>query len=340
MVVPSPTKNRSVKARATGLPIIDLSGDRSHVRELIVEACEDYGFFKVINHGVPKEIIARMEQEGVDFFEKPASKKKQAGPPNPFGYGSKNIGFNGDMGEVEYLLLHTNPVSISQSSKTISNDPTKFSCAVNDYIEAVREVACEILELMAEGLWVPDKTVFSSLIRDVDSDSLFRLNHYPPINTCNDWDTSPSLPQLQFQNSRLGFGEHSDPQVLTILRSNNVGGLQISLDNGVWVPVPPDPTAFCVIVGDAMQVLTNGRFMSVRHRALANSFMGRMSMVYFGAPPLHAWISPLPEMVTPQKPCIYRPFTWAEYKKAAYSLQLGDNRLNHFTRRADDDDIA
>ncbi|KAF8401274.1 hypothetical protein HHK36_012207 [Tetracentron sinense] len=334
MVVSSPSPIRSVETRAIGLPIIDLSRKRTQVSELIVKACEEYGFFKVINHGVPQEIIARMEEEGLNFFEKPASEKQQAGPANPFGYGSKNISFNGDMGEVEYLLLHTTPLSISQRSKSISNDPTKFSCAVNDYIEAVREVACEILDLMAEALWVPDKSVFSSLIRDVDSDSLLRLNHYSPVERTNDCDTPPpsSLHHHQFQTNRIGFGEHSDPQILTILRSNNVGGLEVSFEDGVWVPVPPDPNSFYVIIGDTLQALTNGRFVSVRHRAMANSFDSRMSMMYFGAPPLHSWITPLPEMVTPLRPCIYRPFTWAEYKKATYSLQLGDNRLDHFRR--------
>lgn len=129
------------------------------------------------------------------------------------------------------------------------------SSAVNGYVEAVRGLACEILELIAEGLWVPDTSVFSRLIRDVESDSLIRLNHYPPIM---DGDTSPSPssfpPHHQQQQKRIGFGEHSDPQILTILRSNGVGGLQISLEDGVWVPISPDPTAFCINVGDVLQV--------------------------------------------------------------------------------------
>ena len=126
---------------------------------------------------------------------------------------------------------------------------------MNDYIQAVKEVACEILDLVAERLWVHDKRVFSRLIRDVHSDSLLRLNHYPPVKDINDWDPAPKLYQHQCTNSkRIGFGEHSDPQILTILQSNDVGGLQVSLHDGLWVPVPPDPTEFYVIVGDALQV--------------------------------------------------------------------------------------
>ncbi|KAL5791991.1 hypothetical protein ACOSP7_000585 [Xanthoceras sorbifolium] len=332
----SPSVLRTKKTKAVGIPTIDLSLSRSKLLELIVKACEEYGFLKVTNHGVPMEVISRLEEEGTDFFSKTAAEKEKqrAGPNCPFGYGSKNIGFNGDLGELEYLILHTNPISIAEKSKAISNDPLKFSCAVNGYIKAVRELTCEILDLVAEGLGVSDKFVFSRLIRDVQSDSVLRLNHYPPVKDVNDWDPSAKFHQDHNSKNRVGFGEHSDPQILTILRSNDVGGFQICLHDGLWVPVPPDPTEFYVIVGDALQVLTNGRFTSVRHRAMANSRRARMSMGYFGAPPLDAWITSLPEMVSSQTPSLYNPFTWSEYKKAVYSLRLGDTRLDLFKLRA------
>ena len=126
MVVATPMPIQSEKIKELDLPIIDLSFDRSEVSKLIVKACEEFGFFKVINHGVPHDVITRMEEESLGFFAKPAQEKQRAGPANPYGYGSKNIGFNGDVGEVEYIILSTNSASISQRSNTISNDPIRF----------------------------------------------------------------------------------------------------------------------------------------------------------------------------------------------------------------------
>ncbi|XP_059315622.1 gibberellin 2-beta-dioxygenase 2-like, partial [Lycium ferocissimum] len=319
--------------------IIDLSLEKSQVLKLIVKASQQFGFFKVINHGVPEFVIKRMEDESYSFFSKPFSQKNCAGPANPYGYGCKNIGFNGDNGEVEYLILHANPLSISQISKTVSSYPILFRSAVNEYVDSMRELACEILELMAQGLQVLDTSIFSNLIMDLNSDSLLRLNHYPPFN----W----TPPQLHHQRDmspirRIGFGEHTDPQILTILRSNDVAGLQISPQQGLWVPVSPQPcAALSVFVGDTLQALTNGRFKSVRHRAMVNSCKTRISMVYFGAPSPNARICCPSELVstTPHKPYhLYRPFTWAEYKKATYSRRLGDTRLQFFRLHSENDE--
>ncbi|KAH8500989.1 hypothetical protein H0E87_015996 [Populus deltoides] len=134
MVVASPTKLHSEEHLTIELPTVDLSGDRSMVSNLIVKACEEYGFFKVKNHGVPHDIIAKMEKESFNFFAKPFDEKQKVEPAKPFGYGCKNIGFNGDIGEVEYLLLNINPLSIAERSKTISNDPAKFRQVLTPFI--------------------------------------------------------------------------------------------------------------------------------------------------------------------------------------------------------------
>nr|USF86094.1 gibberellin 2-oxidase 6 [Chrysanthemum x morifolium] len=316
MVLSSPSPLRTKKTRAIGIPIIDLSLDTATLSQHIVTACQEYGFFKVVNHGVPFETISKMEEVAQHFFAKPTSEKVKvkANPPSPFGYGCRNIGYNGDVGELEYLLLQANSIALG------SDHPANFRCAVEDYIQAVKQLTCGLLEILALGLSLPDTNAFSRFIQDADNDSCFRVNHYPGVKS----ESNQPKPA-----QRIGFGEHSDPQIFTILRSNDVPGLQISTVDGLWIPVTNEPNDFCVFVGDALEVLTNGRFQSVRHRVMANmSNKSRMSMMYFAAPALNEWLSPIPQMVGNLR--LYKSFTWNEYKKAAYSLRLGDQRIDLF----------
>lgn len=97
---------RPTSAVFTGVPVIDLRAPNA--KSLIVKACVELGFFKVTNHGVSMEFLSRLEAEAIEFFKLSHQEKEKSGPPSPFGYGSKNIGPNGDVGWVEYLLFCAN----------------------------------------------------------------------------------------------------------------------------------------------------------------------------------------------------------------------------------------
>ncbi|OIS99004.1 PREDICTED: gibberellin 2-beta-dioxygenase 1-like [Nicotiana attenuata] len=305
----------------SNIPIIDLSKPDS--KNLLVKACEEFGFFKIINHGVPMEFINNLELEAIKFFSSPLNQKEKAGPADPFGYGNRKIGTNGDIGWVEYILLSTNSeFNYQKFASILGLDPENIRAAVNDYVSAMKKMACEILEMLAEGLKIYPKNVFSKLLMDEQSDSVFRINHYPPC------------PEVQEFNGRnlIGFGAHTDPQIISLLRSNNTSGLQISLEDGHWISVPPDQNSFFINVGDSLQVMTNGRFKSVKHRVLANSLKSRLSMIYFGGPPLSEKIAPLASLIKGDQDSLYKEFTWFEYKKSAYNSRLADNRLVLFEK--------
>ncbi|XP_004486022.1 gibberellin 2-beta-dioxygenase-like [Cicer arietinum] len=326
VVLSKPTLNnfslvKSIKPTTTttlsnGIPVVDLTDPEA--KTLIVKACKEVGFFKVVNHGVPLELMSNLENEALRFFTKPQTEKDRAGPPDPFGYGSKRIGSNGDVGWVEYILLNTNPhVFSSKSISIFRENRLNLRCAVEDYIEAMKKMCCMVLELMAEGLGIERKNELSRLLKDEKSDCCFRMNHYPPC------------PEVQLRNV-VGFGEHTDPQIISVLRSNSTSGLQICLSDGTWLSVPPDHTSFFINVGDTLQVLTNGRFKSVKHRVMADTTKSRLSMIYFGGPPLSEKIVPLPSLMLKKEESLYKEFTWCEYKKAMYNSRLADNRLGPF----------
>ncbi|XP_028764836.1 gibberellin 2-beta-dioxygenase [Neltuma alba] len=306
-----------------GIPVVDLSDPDA--KYLIVKASQDLGFFKIVNHGVPMELINTLGNEAQTFFGKPQSDKDRAGPPDPFGYGSKRIGWNGDFGWIEYLLLNFNPDVISPNTLFVFNQfPQAFCSALEKYVSAVRELSYEVLELMADGLGIEERNAFSRLLRDEKSDCLFRLNHYPP---CSELEALSG-------KKLIGFGEHTDPQLISVLRSNNTSGLQICLRDGTWVSVPSDHTSFFINVGDILEVMTNGRFKSVKHRVLADPSRSRLSMIYFGGPPLSGKIGPLASVMGKEEEKLYKEFTWCEYKKALYKSRLGDNRLAPFQKAA------
>ena len=89
-----------------------------------IRSCDEFGFFKVINHGISNEIIEKVKEEGFNLFGKPIFTKQQAGLGNPLGYRHVNIGSREDMGEFEYLLLNAHPYYIAEKSITISYNPS------------------------------------------------------------------------------------------------------------------------------------------------------------------------------------------------------------------------
>lgn len=56
--------------------------------------------------------------------------KQQVGLDNPLGYGHKNIGSSGDVGELEYLLLNIHLSYSVEKYITIFYDPSQFRCLI------------------------------------------------------------------------------------------------------------------------------------------------------------------------------------------------------------------
>lgn len=298
-------------------PVVDLSSPDAP--RAIVDACERLGFFKLVNHSVPVDTMGRLESEAIRFFSLPQADKDRSGPAYLFGYGSRRIGLNGDTGWLEYLILAMESTSLSGACAVPSS--AVFRAALNEYMAAVRKLAVRVLEAMAEGLGIEPVDTLSEMVTGEGSDQVFRVNHYPPCHALQGLGCSAT-----------GFGEHTDPQLISVLSSNGTPGLQIALQNGQWVSVPSDRDALFVNVGDSLQVLTNGRFKSVKHRVVANSLKSRVSLIYFGGPALTQTIAPLPQLLSDGEQSLYKEFTWREYKKAAYNSRLGDNRLALFQK--------
>ncbi|CAN6359171.1 unnamed protein product [Urochloa humidicola] len=303
------------KANAA-IPCVDLLAPGAAAA--VAEACRSVGFFRAANHGVPAGVAEALEAHAMAFFALPAQDKlDMSGATGALEYVSKRIGSNGDVGWLEYLLF-------SITTNRISSLPPSLRAALEEYTAAVREVGGRVLELIAEGLGVDRALLRAMVVGREGGDELVRANHYPPC------------PLRAPEGCGVtGFGEHTDPQIISVLWSNCVAGLQIKLPDGTWVPVPPDPESFFVIVGDSLEVLTNGRFRSVKHRVVApaEGAGSRLSVIYFGGTAPSQRIAPLPQLMRDGDQSLYREFTWDEYKRAARKTRLADHRLSPFELR-------
>jgi isopenicillin N synthase-like dioxygenase len=110
---------------------------------------------------------------------------------------------------------------------------------------------------------------------------LFRIFHYPPNSNLNSDETL------------WGVGEHTDYGLLTILKQDDVGGLQIKV-NSQWIDAPYIPNTFVCNIGDMLEILTKGLFKSTPHRVLNTSGKSRLSFPFFFDPSFSAKIVPLP----------------------------------------------
>lgn len=73
------------------IPTIDLSiNDEEKLIESISKASKEWGIFQIVNHGIPNEIIEKLQRVGKEFFELSQEEKETYGSDKTIeGYGSK-----------------------------------------------------------------------------------------------------------------------------------------------------------------------------------------------------------------------------------------------------------
>ena len=122
----------------------------------------------------------------------------------------------------------------------------------------------------------------------------------------------------------VGVGRHSDVSTLTILLQDNIGGLYVrNQEKNNWIHVPPIKGSLVINIGDALQIISNGRYKSVEHRVAANGNYNRISVPIFVNPRPSDIIFPLPEVLASGEEALYKQVLYSDYVK-------------HFFRKAHD----
>ncbi|KAJ6683578.1 hypothetical protein OIU85_007282 [Salix viminalis] len=252
------------------IPVIDysllISGtpvQRSEIVHELGRACQDWGFFMVINHGVPQKLLSSILDGCRGFFDLEEEEKQEFKGNHVLDPIRSETSFNVSVEKAfywrDFLKVFVHPVLYSPTK------PAGLSEISLEYSQRVRE------------------------------------------------------PELA-----MGMPPHSDHGLLTLLIQNGIGGLQIQ-HKGKWFNVGTHSNSFLVNTGDHLEILSNGRYKSVLHRAMVNSKGTRMSIAMAHGPSLHSVVSPAPELLVSSEgdePAAYIGMKYKDYLELQQSNKL------------------
>ncbi|WJX63276.1 hypothetical protein P8452_48186 [Trifolium repens] len=318
-----PDQDTVVLSNTTSLPqipVIDLgkllSQDlnlKGHELEKLHYACKEWGFFQLVHHGVSTSLMENMKRCAKSLFELSMEEKKKLwqiegdleGFGQAFVYSEKQ-----KLDWADAFFLNTLPPH-KRKPHIYNQIPQTFREIVEIYSAELEKLAIKIIELMANALAINPKELTE--LFNIGTQNI-RVNYYPPC------------PQPE---KVIGLNTHSDGGGLTILHQiNDIEGLQIKKE-GQWIPVPPLANAFIVNIGDILEIMTNGIYQSVEHRATVNSEKERISLATFYGPSMQTVLGPTPSLVTPERPAQFGRISVADYYDLCFSQGIrGKSYLN------------
>eukprot|EP01018_Ginkgo_biloba_P002648 Gb_27205 [translate_table: standard] len=301
---------------AEQIPVIDLSpleanpADKKSVDRLVLQvgkACKEWGFFQVVNHGLPIHLLHRLQSAAAEFFSLPLHEKRKVrrDAQNPLGYYDTELTKNVRDWKEVFDFVAKDAVQLPSDNDgeilTIHNQwpqyPAHLREACQSYAEAAEKLSFRLLELISQSLGLSAKRLDEYFS---DNTSFIRLNCYPAC----------PAPQLA-----LGVGRHKDGGGLTVLWQDEVGGLEVKRKDGEWVGVEPVKDSFVINVGDCVQVWSNDEYESVEHRVVVNNKKQRLSIPFFFNPSHYVMVKPLDDLVSEDNPPKYKEYNWGKFYK-------------------------
>jgi isopenicillin N synthase-like dioxygenase len=288
------------------IPVVDVgaliseTAERYSVATRIGEACRDCGFFYIVNHGVDEHLQRQIENASLQFFAQDIETKLEIGMSRGgrawrgyFPVGGELTSGKPDLKEGIYFGTELNADHPLVKAGTPLHGPNLFPVnmpqlrrLVLEYMAAMTSLGHRLMAGISLGLGLEE----SYFAKHYTSDPLilFRIFNYP------------APPRNGETGSNLGVGEHTDYGLLTILRQDMSGGLQVKIKS-LWVDAPPIPNSFVCNVGDMLERLTGGRYLSAPHRVRNPADHNRLSFAFFFDPNFHAEVRPLTATIANDK---------------------------------------
>ncbi|OVA09024.1 Oxoglutarate/iron-dependent dioxygenase [Macleaya cordata] len=245
-----------MSSKTSIIPTIDLShfyneGDdhqdaKKKTKEIIHQACTEYGFFQIVNHGVPLGLMSQALELSKAFFEYPEEEKRKSSPasgaPLPAGY-SRQPEHSADKNE--YLLMFPPGSSFNVYPSNLSG----FREILEETFSHLTKTGLLVEKILNDCLGLPPNFLHE-YNHDRSWDFMVALRYFPATNTEN-----------------TGISEHQDGNCITFVFQDEVGGLEV-LKDGIWIPVIPTEGSLIVNLGDVIQVLSNNKYKSATHRVV------------------------------------------------------------------------
>jgi isopenicillin N synthase-like dioxygenase len=280
-------------SHADAVPRIDVSAIKDgvdatrasrEVQDQMRNACREIGFMTVTGHGIPREQIEETATAARRFFELPEAAKLAIAPrrwnspaSNVYrGYfPSSAAGKEGlDLGEPRQRDAALLERPYHEQNRLPPGLDREWADTITGYFDAASSLAGALLRALVGSLGGAPDRVGAAFARPASLSTL-RFNFYParehPIGVSPD------------DGAQLSCESHIDSGLLTLLYQDARGGLQVRGSDRRWHFVEPDPDAFVVNTGLALQRMTGGSLAATEHRVLYGRG-SRLSIPFFFEP--------------------------------------------------------
>ncbi|SHO65652.1 Isopenicillin N synthase [Pseudoxanthobacter soli DSM 19599] len=305
---------------AVSLPIVDLTpmregrpGGTAEVAAQIGHAARGIGFFYLVGHGIAPEVTKGVFDAAATFFALPPAEKDLLSIKRS----AHNRGYVAVLGE---SLDPSKPADLKEGfnigldlaaddPRVLAGEPFRgpnlwpglpgWRETMLGYYDAVWRTGLLLHRAIAVDLGMPETFFDDKFDQPL---ATLRLLHYPPQPA----STAPG---------QLGAGEHTDYGNLTLLLTDEVGGLEVRRRDGGWIAAPSIEGAFVCNIGDCLMRWTNDVYVSTPHRVVNAEGRERYSVPFFLDPNPDAAVVCLPTCTDSEHPPLYAPTTGAAYLK-------------------------
>ncbi|KAK2992211.1 hypothetical protein RJ640_005698 [Escallonia rubra] len=271
--------------------------ERNATMEMINDACENWGFFELVNHGISHELMDTVERLTKEHYKKCMEQR--------FKEMVASKGLEAVQSEIDdldwestFFLRHL-PVSNVSEVPDLEEDHRK---ALKEFAVGLEKLAEQLLDLLCENLGLEKGYLKKAFYGSKGPTFGTKVSNYPPC-------PKPELIK--------GLRAHTDAGgIILLFQDDQVSGLQL-LKDGEWIGVPPMRHSIVINLGDQLEVITNGKYKSVMHRVIAQSDGNRMSIASFYNPGSDAVIYPAPALIEKEeeKKHVYPKFVFEDYMK-------------------------